>query len=206
VVGGPGVDHQGFVGRQLHRQGRQALDVPQAARRRQRHRDLPVQPQPRLSGRGSSRSNFKSESGFGRARSLRCSEPVASRRALEPFSDARAHRLSPGTGVGIISPPKRSLLMRRALSAVLLTAAFLLPACNLTSQARVESIKQMNEGITQLNKNNISGAERAMQEAIKTDPTHAEAYLNLGKLYRKQGKWIDAEKAFRGAIDNMGEN
>lgn len=96
--------------------------------------------------------------------------------------------------------------MRRALSAVLLTAAFLLPACNLTSQARVESIKQMNEGITQLNKNNISGAEKAMQEAIKTDPTHAEAYLNLGKLYRKQGKWADAEKAFRGAIDNMGNN
>ncbi len=95
--------------------------------------------------------------------------------------------------------------MRRALSAALLTAAFLLPACNLTSQARVESIKQMNEGITQLNKNNISGAERAMQEAIKTDPTHAEAYLNLGKLYRKQQKWIDAEKAFRGAIENMGE-
>jgi tetratricopeptide (TPR) repeat protein len=95
--------------------------------------------------------------------------------------------------------------MRRALSAVLLTAAFLLPACNLTSQARVESIKQMNEGITQLNKNNISGAERAMQEAIKTDPTHAEAYLNLGKLYRKQSKWVDAKKAFLGAIENMGD-
>lgn len=95
--------------------------------------------------------------------------------------------------------------MRRALSAALLTAALLLPACNLTSQARVQSIKQMNEGIQQLNKNNISGAERAMQEAIKTDPTHAEAYLNLGKLYRKQKKWVDAEKAFTGAIENLGE-
>jgi tetratricopeptide (TPR) repeat protein len=95
--------------------------------------------------------------------------------------------------------------MRRALSAVLLTAAFLLPACNLTSQARVESIKQMNEGIQQLNKNNMSGAERALQESIKTDPTHAEAYLNLGKLYRKENKLVDAEKAFRGAIENMGE-
>ena len=94
--------------------------------------------------------------------------------------------------------------MRRALSAVLLTA-FLLPACNLTTQAREESIKLMNEGIQQLNKNNISGAERALQEAIKKDPTHAEAYLNLGKLYRKQNKWVDAEKAFRGAIENMGE-
>ena len=95
--------------------------------------------------------------------------------------------------------------MRRVLTAALISALFTLPACNLTSQARVDSIKQMNEGITQLNKNNMSGAERAMQEAIKTDPTHAEAYLNLGKLYRKQKKWVDAEKAFRGAIDNMGE-
>ena len=54
-----------------------------------------------------------------------------------------------------------------------LTLALLLPACNLTSQARVESIKQMNEGIEQLNNNNMSGAERALNEAIKTDPTHA---------------------------------
>jgi tetratricopeptide (TPR) repeat protein len=60
----------------------------------------------------------------------------------------------------------------------------------------------MNEGILQLNKNNMSGAERAMSEAIKADPSHAEAHLNLGKLYRKQQKWVDAEKAFRGAIDN----
>ncbi|NVB37838.1 tetratricopeptide repeat protein [Pseudenhygromyxa sp. WMMC2535] len=95
--------------------------------------------------------------------------------------------------------------MRRHLTAVFLAAAFLLPACNLTSQARVDSIKAMNEGIQQLNKNNMSGAERAMQESIKKDPTHAEAYLNLGKLYRKQQKWVDAEKAFRGAIENMGE-
>ncbi|PRP91771.1 TPR repeat-containing protein YrrB [Enhygromyxa salina] len=96
--------------------------------------------------------------------------------------------------------------MRRALTAALLTSIFLLPACNLTSQARVDSIKMMNEGIQQLNKNNMSGAERAMTEAIKADPTHAEAYLNLGKLYRKQQKWVDAEKSFRGAIENMGDN
>lgn len=95
--------------------------------------------------------------------------------------------------------------MRRALYAALLTAAFVLPACNLTSQARVDSIKKMNEGITQLNKGNLSGAERAMQDSIKADPTHAAAYLNLGKLYRKQQKWVDAEKAFRSAIENMGE-
>jgi tetratricopeptide (TPR) repeat protein len=105
----------------------------------------------------------------------------------------------------MISPPEKVSLMRRALTAALVSTLFILPACNLTSQARVDSIKLMNEGITQLNKNNMTGAERAMQDAIKADPTHAEAYLNLGKLYRKQQKWVDAEKAFRGAIENMGE-
>ena len=95
--------------------------------------------------------------------------------------------------------------MRRALFAALLTVAVVLPACNLTSQARVDSIKQMNEGITQLKKGNMSGAERALQQAIKTDPTHAEAYLNLGKMYRKQQKWVDAEKAYRAAIENMSD-
>ena len=91
--------------------------------------------------------------------------------------------------------------MRHALTAALVTSVFLLPACNLTTQARVDSIKMMNEGIQQLNKNNLSGAERAMQEAIKADPTHAAAHLNLGKLYRKQKKWVDAENAFRKAIE-----
>lgn len=96
--------------------------------------------------------------------------------------------------------------MRRALFATLLISCVALTACNLTSQARVDSIKKMNEGVEQLNKGNISGAERAMTEAIKVDPTHAEAHLNLGKLYRKQEKWVDAEKSFREAINNMGEN
>jgi tetratricopeptide (TPR) repeat protein len=94
--------------------------------------------------------------------------------------------------------------MRRALPAALVTLALLLPACKLTSQKRVESIKHMNEGIQQLNKNNFKGAEAAMQDAVKADPSHAEAHLNLGKLYRKQQRWIDAEKAYRTAIDNMG--
>lgn len=90
--------------------------------------------------------------------------------------------------------------MRRVLTAALLTAAVLLPACNLTSQARVESIKLMNQGIQQLEKNNLRGAEQAMKDAIKADPSHAEAYLNLGKLYRKQENWVGAEKNFQDAI------
>ena len=84
--------------------------------------------------------------------------------------------LSPGGPVGIILAPKRSFLMRRALTAALVSMLFLLPACNLTSQARVDSIKQMNEGITQLNKNNVSGAERAMMD---------DAYAQMMALMRE---------------------
>lgn len=75
-----------------------------------------------------------------------------------------------------------------------------------TTQARVDSIKRLSEGIQRVQRNDLAGAERAMTNAIETDPTHAEAYLNLGKVYRKQHEWRDAENAFRGAIDNMGDD
>jgi tetratricopeptide (TPR) repeat protein len=96
--------------------------------------------------------------------------------------------------------------MRNLLAAaILVPALFAAPACNLQSSARVDSIYRMNEGIKQLQKNNLSGAEKAMKEAIQMDPTHASAHANLGKLYRKEGKLADAEKAFQDAINNMGD-
>lgn len=93
--------------------------------------------------------------------------------------------------------------MRRLLLAALLVPAIVAPACNLTSHARVDSIYRLNEGVKQLQKNNYSGAEKAINEAIKADSTHAMAYYFLGKLHRKQDKWVEAEKAYEGAIRNM---
>jgi tetratricopeptide (TPR) repeat protein len=75
--------------------------------------------------------------------------------------------------------------------------------CKLASRQRVQAINRLNEAITLEKKNNVSGAEKALQDAIQTDPTYGHAYFTLGQLYRKQGKLVDAEKAFQGAIDNM---
>ncbi len=95
--------------------------------------------------------------------------------------------------------------MRRSLIVALLLASTALstPACKLASRARVQSIKLMNEGIEFSKKNNSSAAEKALQDAIKADPSHAAAHHSLGVVYRKQTKWIDAEKSFQGAIENM---
>ncbi len=96
--------------------------------------------------------------------------------------------------------------MRKFFAAAVLTTSLLLaPACELQSQARVDSIRRMNEGIKQLQKNNISGAEKALKEAVQLDPTHASAHANLGKLYRKQGKFADAAGAFEQAIATSGD-
>ena len=91
----------------------------------------------------------------------------------------------------------------------LLVAAFLVStmtmssACGLTSRDRVRSIKRMNEGIQLVTKNNTAGAEKALQEAVAIDKTNSAAHYNLGKVYRKQKKWVDAEKAFQAAIESM---
>ncbi len=79
-------------------------------------------------------------------------------------------------------------------------------ACGLASRDRVRSIKRMNEGIELSKKNNTAGAEKALQEAVAIDKTNAQAHFNLGKIYRKQKKWIDAEKAFQSSIEAMADS
>lgn len=96
----------------------------------------------------------------------------------------------------------------RRISVALAVAIPLLataPACKLASRNRVQSINRMNEGIKLEAKNNTSQAERALKESIELDPTHAKAHYTLGQIYRKQGKLVDAEKAFTDAIANMDE-
>ena len=39
--------------------------------------------------------------------------------------------------------------------------------------------------------------------AVAIDKSNAQAHFTLGKIYRKQKKWIDAEKAFQSAIEAM---
>ncbi len=97
-------------------------------------------------------------------------------------------------------------MMRPTFAAVLAVSLSLaLGACNLQSQQRVESINRLNEGIGQLNKNNLSAAEKAMQESIAIDPTHAAAYAALARLYRKQSRWGDAAAKYREAIEKAAD-
>ena len=98
--------------------------------------------------------------------------------------------------------------MRRvsvALAVVLPLLVASTPGCKLTSRNRAQAINRMNEGIRQEAKNNTSQAEKSLREAIEIDPTYDKAHFHLGQIYRKQGKLVDAQKAFEAAIANMSE-
>ncbi len=96
--------------------------------------------------------------------------------------------------------------MRRvALALALLPVLASAPGCKLASRNRVQSINRMNAGIEHFQKNNLSGAEKALKEAIEIDPSHAQAHYVLAQIYRKQGKLVDAQKEFEAAIANMGD-
>lgn len=97
--------------------------------------------------------------------------------------------------------------MRRFATLLVLLVPMLTtqPGCKLASRQRVQAINRLNEGISLDKRNNTSGAEKALKEAIEIDPSFPEPYWTLGQMYRKQGKLVDAEKMFRSAIDNMKE-
>ena len=90
--------------------------------------------------------------------------------------------------------------MRRSLISALLVSVLALPACNLASQSRVESIQRLNDGVKQLKNKNYVRAESIIQDAIKVDPNHARAYAALGRAYREQGKWPEMSKAYADAV------
>lgn len=98
--------------------------------------------------------------------------------------------------------------MRRVSIALAIALPMLVagtPGCKLTSRNRAQAINRMNEGIRSEAKNNTSQAEKSLKEAIEFDPTYAKAHFHLGQIFRKQGKLVDAQKAFQDAIANMGD-
>lgn len=98
--------------------------------------------------------------------------------------------------------------MRRvsiALAVVLPLLVAGTPGCKITSRNRAQAINRMNEGIRQEAKNNTSQAEKSLREAIEIDPSYDKAHFHLGQIFRKQGKLVDAQKAFESAIETMGE-
>jgi tetratricopeptide (TPR) repeat protein len=98
--------------------------------------------------------------------------------------------------------------MRRVTVALAIALPMLVastPGCKLTSRNRAQAISRMNEGIRNEAKNNTQSAEKSLKEAIEFDPTYDKAHFHLGQIFRKQGKLIDAQKAFQDAIANMSE-
>ena len=77
-------------------------------------------------------------------------------------------------------------------------------APSIASRSRVQAINKMNEGIQLYDRNNLAGAEQALQAAIQLDPSYAAAHHTLGQIYKKQNKLAEAEAAFQGATATMG--
>lgn len=95
--------------------------------------------------------------------------------------------------------------MRRFLIPSLLLCTLALPACNLASQSRVQSIQLLNDGVKQLKNSNFVRAESIIQESIKADPRHARAHATLGRAYRMQGKWQLMAQAYQSALQSAEE-
>ncbi len=64
-----------------------------------------------------------------------------------------------------------------------------------------------NRGVTYLEMNRLDDAERDFTAVLDTAPSldRANAYYNLGLLYKKKGQWVDAERQLSLAVaDNPG--
>jgi protein O-GlcNAc transferase len=59
----------------------------------------------------------------------------------------------------------------------------------------------MNEGVTLFAQGDPDGAEKAFQRASDLDPRLAHAWLNLGHLHRRSGRFDQAARALRAGLD-----
>ena len=55
-------------------------------------------------------------------------------------------------------------------------------------------------------KGDVAVAERSFREAIKTDPSNAEGYINLGNLFLGLGKHAEAQEQFQEALQRAPQN
>ena len=55
-------------------------------------------------------------------------------------------------------------------------------------------------------KGDVAVAERGFREAIKTDPSNAEGYINLGNLFLGRGKHAEAQEQFQEALQRAPQN
>jgi tetratricopeptide (TPR) repeat protein len=83
-------------------------------------------------------------------------------------------------------------------------ATLFMTACN---QDRILAIKEMNSGLEAYQGGNTMDGVRALQEAIRHDPTYAEPHYYLGQIYHlRLREQQNAERHYRQAFDIEPEN
>ena len=70
---------------------------------------------------------------------------------------------------------------------------------------RAASAEEWFERGCDLERGDIGAARDAYERALRSDPSHAGAHVNLGRLLHEAGRLADAERAYRRAILACGE-
>lgn len=91
----------------------------------------------------------------------------------------------------------------RTLSLVVFVLALATPAL---AHQRAEAKAQVEFGILVAEKGLWRDATTRWEQAVKLDPTYAEAWNDLGVAYEQQGKFEDAKNAYEKAIKLQPDN
>jgi Flp pilus assembly protein TadD len=64
----------------------------------------------------------------------------------------------------------------------------------------------LNLGISRMKTGELAAAETAIRQAVNANTANVEAYIRLGVLYRYQGRYDDARRAWEAALDIAPDN
>jgi Ca-activated chloride channel homolog len=91
----------------------------------------------------------------------------------------------------------RSLILRQAVLATVIAAAFTPAAAVVEMYPQNEATTFYQQGVTLVAAEKFEEAIKAFKEAIKLKPDYADAYLQLGESYREIGKSKEAVEAYK---------
>lgn len=90
--------------------------------------------------------------------------------------------------------------MKRVIAAALLVAA---TGCN---EEHNKSIEVMNKGVEAARQKIYDTAITNLKQAVTIDPTNAQAFYNMGVVYKDERKWPEAAEAFASAAKLDSQN
>src|SRR5438309_11935677 len=77
---------------------------------------------------------------------------------------------------------------------------------NLLNEPRGGYRLSLLDAQAQAEKGDVAVAEKDFREAIKTDPSSPEGYVNLGNLFLGEGKYAEAKEQFQEALQRTPQN